>query len=151
MYTSMLDIDRLQENVDRVNEGACLPRRAGKTTALLCLLLGDVELGDPNNVYLFVSPTSVASKLVQNDFLEMADEHELHCNYHKSFGRVVFDHGPTVFFVAFDQFLAADIFRGMRICRVFLDVTSQQLCREDSRGGLDYPISILMAGGADFV
>lgn len=151
MFTSMLDVNKLQENVDRICEKDGMPRGCGRTTALLYLLLGDVELGDAGNTYLFVSNNALASKRVQTLFLDMLHDHSIDVGYHQAFGRVVLANDTTVFFVGFSQFLTFDAFRGVKIDRVFIDVSHELLCKEDNVGSLDYPISQLKGMGADFV
>jgi len=151
MFTSMLDVNKLQENVDRICEKEGMPRGCGRTTALLYLLLGDVELGDAGNTYMFVSNSIHTSKRVQTLFLDMLHDHNLEFDYHQSFGRFVLANDTTVFFISLSQFLTLDAFRGVKIDRVFLDVSYELLCKEDNTGSLDYPVSYLLSRGADFV
>ncbi len=56
-YSPFLDTSRLHRNVEALQESSHLPRQAGKTTTLLYLLIGELELGDPDTFHLIVTAT----------------------------------------------------------------------------------------------
>jgi len=51
------DIDWLHSTIEQLKTTEHLPRRAGKTTAQFVLLMGELEVGDPNTIHLVVAPS----------------------------------------------------------------------------------------------
>ena len=63
-----MDIDRLHENVEKIREYRSQPRQEGRTTAIMELMIGEIELGDPENVYLFIGQNIEASRIFKERF-----------------------------------------------------------------------------------
>jgi len=83
--------DRLQEVVESLKQDGIGGRSVEKSTAIMYLLLGEVELGDPENVYAIVTHTYVWARQMGETFFEIVCQLHLQPN----FNFISFDH--TVF------------------------------------------------------
>ena len=69
-----LDIDRLHKTIEKLNLTEDLPRYEGKTTAQFALLMGELEVGDPDTIHLVVTPTASFALRMCEYFCAMLDE-----------------------------------------------------------------------------
>lgn len=73
--TKYIDIDTLHERIhDIVDDGLVEQPQSGKTTAMLFMMLAEAQLGDDENVYVYIGEIRDLSK-VQANFKRML-EHE---------------------------------------------------------------------------
>lgn len=71
----LLDVDRLHETIEKIHKGLDNCHRGeGATLARLYLMLGEVELGDDGNQYLYIGENSYWAKEVAGNFLELVYE-----------------------------------------------------------------------------
>src|ERR1700675_1969872 len=71
--TVRFDIDRLHETINALKISEHLPRRAGKTTAQFVLLIGELEVGDPDTFHLVIAPSHSYALRLCEYFCSMLD------------------------------------------------------------------------------
>jgi hypothetical protein len=152
-----LDLDRLHKNVEIITSGGdwkrdhyWLPRAAGRTTALMHLLIGNIQVGDEGNTYLYVSTTIRESGFNMRLFAETLD-----CagvtgfEYKPMTERITFPNlNITVFFKSVGALRST---RGVRISRAFLDVDSHRIGTRWEYDEYQYALAGIRAAGADIV
>lgn len=118
----MIDIDRLARNVAAINNHIQLPHDAGRTTAYIALMLGEVDLGDAGNTYLYIGHDQLASRyahraltayVVQEYGNQYITVNTPQCVHLTNNQRYMFAHQ--------DPWLA-NVFRGTELAGVFADV-----------------------------
>lgn len=149
MISEQLDIDRLHRCVAAIQNGEYLNRAAGATTARLLMLFGDIELGDRTNIYVYVGDTRVVCDMVKRKLIDLlADSGYLIT--HATKDRVTVEGSTIVRFITADQFLTSYSLRGLKIARVYFDVSQHTLAQYDQEQ-IGYAIGCVRATGADFV
>lgn len=73
MITETLDIDRLHEVIDGGLDTP-YPRGQGRTTAFVALMIGEAQLGDPGNDYLYIGENQHWTKDVAHEFARVVKE-----------------------------------------------------------------------------
>ena len=74
LIPEVLDVDALHEITERIHRGDPLYRGEGATLARLYLMFGEVELGDPENKYLYIGDTPFWAREVAHHFLQLVYE-----------------------------------------------------------------------------
>lgn len=65
---TQLDLDWLHQAVDLIRSGRYRHRREGKTVAYVMLMIGETELGGPQNTYLYIGESMMLSDRVRGEF-----------------------------------------------------------------------------------
>lgn len=149
MISEQLDIDRLHDCVAAIHKGEHLDRAAGATTARLFMLFGDIELGDHTNIYVYVGDSQVVCDMVKRKLIDLLTNSG-YVITHTTKDRITVDMNTFVRFITADQFLTSYSLRGLKIARVYFDVSQHTLARYDQEQ-IDYAIMCVKATGADFV
>lgn len=131
-----LDLHRLQTVVERIHHGDRFHRGEGQTVARIYLMFGEVEVGDPDNRYLYVAENSLCAKWVSRDFLELIYrvfpemKNSVDIKRHPEFypDTVVLPNGQVYRFVSVDWIAdwAEARLRGCRFSKVFFDVSADK-------------------------
>jgi hypothetical protein len=148
----ILDLDRLHNTIKSISDDKWLGRGEGRTTALLALLMGEIELGDRDNTYLFICPNARNTGYTLRRFVDMLESNGFTDYVYKPMhNHVIIPQLNILIFFDSISTLSRDSFRGHRIQRVFLDVNIlDQHCIGDFdewQRTIDY----LKSSGADFV
>lgn len=131
-----LDIDWLHNAVDLLVSGRYRHRREGKTVAYMMLMVGEVELGGPQNNYLYVGETALFTSRVQKEFIDIVNKtvvaHVEHTRY-----RVSVD-AQNFFFHSIDALVQRpELVKGYSIDRIFMDIDDGTQRKLDKDGRLD--------------
>lgn len=116
-----LDIDRLHRNLEALQKSEHLPRMAGKTTAILSLLAGELQLGDPNTYHLVCTVNASIANRIRYQFCEMLDE--LDVKYRSSPTIVQTHHNQIVLFLPYTEFDQRA--KGMKFRTVSFDIPTE--------------------------
>lgn len=114
-----------------------LSRAEGKTFSILMLMLGEAELGDPGNTYIYVGPNHHCVRVVQAEFAAMLqhDKHTIttfsNTNSLVTIHKPGYDVDQRFFFLPVGHQLYNRV-RGIHVDRVFVDL-SVELCDEYRR------------------
>lgn len=151
MTNIKLDIDRLHRCVEDLRHDQFIGRGAGATTARIEMLVGDVLVGDPGNSYIFLVDNHHSVSRVRNQIAEAL------CDAGVGIVTLRLDLietvcGTTVRIMSAQRLLdgRVDQLRGLRIDRVFFDVSPHTLAPID-QCAIDYGIAMMKAAGADFL
>lgn len=144
-----LNLERLHRCVEAIRTGQLLDRGEGATTARLMLLIGDVELGDYGNLYIMVVDNQTMVDITQRALCDILTEYGYEITHHVK-GRVTFGNAIQVRFLTAGQFFDTHAIRGLRVSRVFFDVSQHALMKYDSEM-IEYSLMVARAGGADIV
>lgn len=115
-----LDIDRLHATIEQLKTTEHLPRRAGKTTAQLVLLLGEMEVGESNTNHLVVGPTTSYVLRLCEQFCDMLTEAEVPFQRSRHRNSIKTDRNQTVTFVGCQD--VHNHVRGVRLSTVTYDI-----------------------------
>lgn len=132
----VVDLDWLHYSIDLIQSGRYRYRAEGKTVAYLHLMLGEYEVGDPNNTYLYVGQTTRHTEDVKQDFVNL-----IHRTYgeravsSKTNNVVVTSSGQRFFFMSLASMTPQSI-RGLYIDRIFFDVDDATQREYDRQGKL---------------
>lgn len=146
---SRLDIERLHHCVEAIQTHKVLGRGEGTTTARLMMLIGDIELGDFGNVYILVVDNQNMIELVRRTLCELLEEYGHELTYVTK-NYITIGGAMQVRFVSVEQFITSNSLRGLRIARIFFDVSPHTLTRYNSEA-INYSMAIARACGADVV
>jgi len=116
---SRLDIDRLHHCVEAINHRKFLGRGEGRSTAMLHLLVGELELCDPYLTYIMVVPTSAMVPYLLNILVPMLEEVGLEMSQ-CSRERIIVNDVQVRFMSAY-TFYQTHATRGLRIAKIFWD------------------------------
>lgn len=147
-----LDVERLHRCVEAIQTGQIhhvLQRGEGATTARLMLLVGDVELGDYGNLYIMVVDNQTMVDITQRALCDILTSYGYVITRHNK-GQVTFSNAIQVRFLTAGQFFDTHALRGLKISRVFFDVSQHTLTRYDN-DTIHYTLTTVQAGGADIV
>lgn len=123
-----IDYDSLHSVVNDINNGIPTEDCYSRTLAYLYLMLGEVELGDASNIYLYVAPDQVTVNWAMREFVHLImNEYGLEMVISMDDGIVQTAHNQRFIFVSAP--LVATHTRGISINRAFYDV--QPLDRKD--------------------
>lgn len=115
-----LDIDRLHRCVEAINNRKFLGRGEGRTTAILHLLVGELELCDPYLTYIVVVPTSAMVPYMLRILVPMLEEVGIELTL-CSKERIVVNGYVQVRFMSAHTFYQTEATRGFRVAKVFWD------------------------------
>lgn len=125
----LINVERLHENVKMIDNPTYFRRRgSGITTAYLHLLLGEAQLGDPRNCYVYVGPSYDKALQVRDDFRRLlwnTEQMESHLRDDKHV--YVVDSDQDFFFVDRSYFGLKFSFAGTLIHRVYVDIDSRMV------------------------
>lgn len=138
MIPRKLDLDWLESSVELILSGEHRYRQQGKTVAYLMLMVGEVELGGPSNVYVYIGERTIATEKVRADFHKLITE--------QLGNEVITKHTQTRVDVGDQQFhflpvhrliSNPQLFRGLSgIDRIFFDVDDSTQEKLDANGDL---------------
>ena len=117
-----LDIERLHRCVEKINAGKPLARGEGATTGMLELVYGDILLGDYDNQYVYVSDTAVSAGIAAWQLSELLDTAGLPISYATQ-SLIRLSWGMSITFMGADRFCDTRSMCGLKIARVFVDVS----------------------------
>ena len=129
----MLDIEKLHENVQKINNDEILENLTGASTAYKHLMMGEVWLGARENQYVYIgqNPNHINDVCLQ--FLAMLNEDQNNTEYPKKDIRIIHRRGYHVlvdrqcFIFATHQTASEPIFwAGIHIDRVFIDLNDNR-------------------------
>lgn len=118
-----LDIERLHKIIEKGVDSP-FPRQHGKTTAIIALMLGEAELGDVGNRYLYVTNTAGMAKYAMNRFCDILNQENFLFSVFgpdmivRVFDKIRIDHTKQFVF----RPLAEGLLRGSIFDNLFVDV-----------------------------
>jgi hypothetical protein len=114
-----LDIDRLHDVVEQIFSNDTVPRTAGKTTATVYLMLGNVWIGENPGSYIYIGHTRVACDIAKMMFITslQKDGYKLEVSQHD-----VVVNGTQVFHFRSKDVLNVQDHKGSSIHNIFIDV-----------------------------
>lgn len=140
MIPQNLDLDKLHFNHQYLVGGFPRQRGQGTTVTYLHMMLGEAELGDPNNYYVYVAHSYKFANEVEKAFRHLVAD-------------IITPHEPTVdelitpmwarrpntvdvneksfLFTSVDALANGRILRGINVDRVFFDVDADFVSRDD--------------------
>lgn len=133
-----LDIDWLHNATETVMDGKYRHRRQGTTVAYVMMMVGEVELGGPQNTYLYIGYNAYFTSRVLRDFRRVIGE-LLPSAPITSFtqSRVTIDGTQTFLFYSVEQLIQnPGIIKGWSLDRVFMDVDDVTQTKLDADGKL---------------
>jgi hypothetical protein len=119
----MLDIDRLHRVLDQIYAGDSTGAGAGRTTAYMHMLLGEVWLADAGSCFVYVAETPTMARHAMLQFLVYVSNEPTVQMRHTTTRQIILD--PThisFFFVDVDYFVRRFAFLGTAVSKVFIDV-----------------------------
>ena len=131
-----LNLDQLHDAVDHRHDYG-YPRRSGRTTAMLALMVGEAQLGDVGNVYLYVGENWRRARQVGLELADILRNEGFSVTVRDNPIRVSLfvgdnDHCVKCFwFVDADTVIREDI-RGMVYNDIYVDLTAETKDRFDS-------------------
>ena len=140
-------IDMLQHIVDRNSHGGLRLDHIDNTSMCLELLIGEVELGDDNNVYAYVCETPEHAAVVGEQFMKCANDRVGDITITQSSTGYTSKRGQQFLFVAVNH---VDCIRGVSLNRLFMDLCAKT--RHQIMYGHEHPfytavIPSLLPGG----
>lgn len=126
---SRLDIDRLHRCVEAINNRKFIGRGEGRTTAILHLLVGELELCDPYLTYIVVVPNAAMVPYMLRILAPMLEEVGLEMSLCSKERIIVND--VQVRFMSAYTFYQTHATRGLRIAKVFWDAECEAMSRID--------------------
>jgi hypothetical protein len=131
------DIDWLHQSVELLTSGRYRHRREGKTVAYMSLLAGEVELGGPQNTYLYIGETTNFTDQVRSTFHRMAVRMTRPGAITRHTQNLVFVNEQQYFFYSIHQLIEnPTVLRTLSIDRIFFDVDDSTQDKLDSGGKL---------------
>ena len=127
---SRLDIDRLHHCVEAINNRKLLGRGEGRSTAILHLLVGELELCDSFLTYIVVIPTEAMIPHLQRILVPMLEDAGIEIRQ-LSKQRVVVSGDIQIRFMSAYTFYQTHATRGLRIAKIFWDAEHAALDRID--------------------
>jgi hypothetical protein len=122
-----VDYDRLHAVIESINAGQPTPRRAGRTFAFMHLMVGEMHLGDFNNVYMYVAPSYNTARHTMMEFVEYAKSMygpDVFESINQSTLTLVTTHHQRYMFVGNRDALSLPYHMyGSKVDRAFIDVT----------------------------
>ena len=128
-----LDLDRLHHTIEKLYRRELFARREGQTVARIYAMVGELELGDDDNEYLYVAETHNHAKLVAWDFLALVRTiyPQILQNTPDRFGGrfsptlIILPNGQTYRFLSVDRLIThrAEDLRGRKFAKIFYDVS----------------------------
>ena len=125
-----LDIDKLHNCVQKINQCEYLPPNSGTTTAYLNLMIGEVWLGNPHNQYVYIGNDRGHVKNICLDFIVLLHMDQLTSEFSKKNIQVIYQNNYHHVLVNEQLFLFIDCIKandpkfwiGKDINRVFIDI-----------------------------
>lgn len=119
-----INIDRLHKCIELIRDKERRPSRIGITSAYLVLMAHEIELGDANNTYVYVSLNNKKAKEALDAFVEYITHvygAVILTQVSQQSMRVATITGQQFIFVGMSGNVSSR-FRGLSVHRVFLDV-----------------------------
>lgn len=143
MITTELNIERLHNTLNIIESGGTRFRGIGITTCYLELMYAEAELGDEHNFYLYVAPNQHLASEMLMDFKKLIERRK-HIDpaltedpqepYFSSFYRTrsnrIDINNKTFMFSSLDGLKNGDQLTGIRVDRVFFDISSDSISIE---------------------
>lgn len=123
-YVYNRDLDRLHGVLSNLDEAK--PRREGKTFAILMLMLGEAQLADEGNSYLYVGENWRWTETVQRDFFEILQVEGLNIERSTAHPHDLWCQRKLFRFVAINDNIDRDVCRGTLFDRAFIDLTYEK-------------------------
>ena len=119
-YVHNRDLDRIHGVLSNIDEAK---RREGKTFATLMLMLGEAQLADEGNHYLYVGENWNWTRSVQRDFFEILEVEGLDVERVVQRPSELRCQGKMFRFAAINHNIDRDVCRGALFDRTFIDLT----------------------------
>lgn len=131
-----LDIDWLHATVELLLSGRYRHRREGKTVAYLMLMLGEIELGGPQNVYLYIGETSSTAYDVKRELIRVVEKTtDAHV---EDMQTKVWINEQLFLFYSIDTLIQQPgVVKGWTLDRIFMDIDDRTQRRLDKEGRLN--------------
>jgi hypothetical protein len=134
-----LDIERLHSTIETITDSnhPYRKRAMGVTTAYLYMMLGEVQVGDSGNCYIYVTASPKNAGTVREDFRRLLWTTEQQESHSRDAMHI---HLPETdqdfFFCSLDYFCLPFSFAGTRVHKVFFDTAPAEygLYKLDCRG-----------------
>lgn len=127
-------IDMLQHIVDRNAHGGLRLDHIDNTSMCLELMIGEVELGDDNNVYAYVCETPEHAAIVGEQFMKCTNERVEDVVITQSSTGYVSTRGQRFLFMDVNH---VDDIRGVSLNRLFMDLSART--RHQIMAGHEHP------------
>lgn len=148
-----LDLARLHYAVEHLG---VLGRGEGKTTAMLYLLLGEIQLGTRGGLYIYATENRQCLSPTARCFRELLDEYQIDGSINQlsnsSVLRITIEStNQTILFVAGELFCDPYFIKGKKIAKVFFDISRYKEKLLDKRGGLSAVFAQLLITDAEII
>jgi hypothetical protein len=114
-----IDIERLHRVIEYIETGQSLPRGAGQTTAMLMLLIGNIEVSPPCSTFVVVCHNAQHRTPLMYRFLELAQAAGLRLQIRHT-NSVLVTNGTHILFTTPSSIMDGSI-RGIEITNYFID------------------------------
>lgn len=131
-----LDIDWLHATVELLLSGRYRHRREGKTVAYLMLMLGEIELGGLQNVYLYVGETNATAMDVKHELIRVANK-TCDVQIEDMQNKVWISEQLFLFYSIDTLVLRPELVKGWTLDRIFMDIDDRTQRKLDKDGRLN--------------
>jgi hypothetical protein len=132
-----LDLDWLHSATELLLSGRYRHRREGKTVAYLMLMVGEAEVGGPQNNYLYIGETAVFTTQVATEFAKIIKDIIPTAFVRGEHNRVRVNEQLFCFYPIDQLITSPQTVRTLSIDRIFMDIDDRTQRRLDKAGTLD--------------
>lgn len=143
-----LDIIRLRDAAEKILNNEQPRRGEGFTTAILYLMLGEIDLGTEGNTYLYVGDADVAASSAARRFKQLLSQQNVPTRVIQ-YNKIVTQNDMSFLFIGVEQFTELYSIRGLNINRVFCDVS--HVLQVEHHDRIEDTLVYMCANGADII